>query len=66
MQQLTGGDGYQCSNEKRLVFGLGDRTTIPKLEIKWLDGSKQTFENVSADQEVVIVQGEAEVRAMTK
>ena len=66
MQQLTGGDGYQCSNEKRLVFGLGDRTTIPKLEIKWLDGSKQTFENVSADQEVVIVQGEAELRAMTK
>jgi len=57
MQQQCGGDGYESSNERRIVFGLGERTVVPKIEVRWLDGSKQTFENVTADTEYVVVQG---------
>ncbi len=58
MQQQCGGDGYESSNERRMVFGLSERPVVPKIEIRWLDGSKQTFENVAADKEYVVVQGQ--------
>jgi tetratricopeptide (TPR) repeat protein len=66
MQQLTSGDGYQSSNEKRIVFGLGDRTSIAELEIRWLDGSKQLFKNLQADQEILIIQGDASVYVLPR
>jgi tetratricopeptide (TPR) repeat protein len=56
-QQQVAGDGYQCSNERVLTFGLGERTSVPVLEIRWLDGSSESFHNIKADQELVVVQG---------
>lgn len=56
-QQQVAGDGYLCANERLLTFGLGMRTTVPKLDVRWLDGSTETFENIDADQEIVVVQG---------
>ena len=57
MQQLVAGDGYQCSNERVLRFGLGSREVVPELEVTWPDGSKQKFEHVDVGIEVVIIQG---------
>ncbi len=56
-QQRVAGDGYQCSNERVLTFGLGERTSVPVLEVRWLDGSSESFSNIKADRELVIVQG---------
>ncbi len=56
VRQRVAGDGYMCSNESILVFGLGERTSVPRLEVRWLDGSTQSFDNLAADQRITIVQ----------
>ena len=55
--QLTAGDGYQASNERRLVFGLGDATTVEKLHVRWLSGAEQTFSNIAADADLLLIEG---------
>ncbi len=61
MQQVTAGDGYQCSNQRSLCFGLGERTQVPRLEVRWLDGTTEAFESLAADREIVLVQGAGRV-----
>jgi len=57
-QQLTAGDGFAASNQRQLIFGLGDRTAIDQLTIHWPAGLDQTFSNVAADQELLLVEGQ--------
>ena len=55
--QITAGDGYQASNERRLVFGVGNAVQIDELAIHWPSGALQTFIDVPTDQEVWIREG---------
>ena len=41
---------YLSSSDKRLHFGLGDKTTIQKIEIRWPSGVRQVIKDVSSDQ----------------
>lgn len=56
-RQLTAGDGYQASNQRQLVFGLGSADHIDHLEIRWLNGTRQTFADVSVDAEYIALEG---------
>jgi hypothetical protein len=58
-RQLTAGDGYQASNERCLVFGVGDTTRVDELTVRWASGTVQRFEHVEAGQAVVLVEGGA-------
>jgi hypothetical protein len=62
--QLTAGDGYQASNERRLVVGLGNAAHIDKLVVRWLSGVEQTFSNLSADMDVLLIEGRSELVGM--
>ena len=55
-QQLTAGDGFQASNERQLVFGLGATTAIEAVEVEWPSGSRQQFSNLGLDQEWTLVE----------
>ena len=57
VQQLVGGDGYLVSNQRQLVFGLGPETSVDRLTIRWPSGTTQQFEQVTSNQEVVLVEG---------
>lgn len=57
VKQLTAGDGYQASNERRLVFALGDAGSIDELRIRWQGGAEQVFHNVPAERELLVVEG---------
>ena len=57
--QLTAGDGYMASNQRQLVFGLGDRDEIGELTVEWPSGAEATYRNVAAGVELVIVEGAA-------
>ena len=59
VRQLTAGNGFHASNERYLLFGLGDATMIDKLEVAWPNGDSQTFEQVPVNRFVRIVEGEA-------
>lgn len=57
IRQLTAGDGYQASNERRLVLGGGDAEQIDRLIIRWPSGAEQQFEDIPVSGEVLIVEG---------
>ncbi len=55
-RQLTAGDGYQASNERRLVFGLGAANKVDALTVQWPSGHQQTTNNVSVNHELLFVE----------
>jgi len=56
-KQLTAGDGYQSSNERRLVVGLGRSRAAEQVVVLWPSGRRQEFHNVAAGAEYVAVEG---------
>ena len=56
-RQLTAGDGYQASNERQLIFGLGDATEIDELTVRWPAGPTQSWNHLTADQLLLIIEG---------
>ncbi len=60
-QWLTAGDGYQASNQRQLLFGLGSHQRVDKLQIRWPSGLSQEFADLPADQEFIIVEGSPRV-----
>ena len=56
MRQLTAGNGYLVSNERRLWFGLGQSPMIDELVVNWPSGLVQQFDRLEANQEIVIVE----------
>jgi len=55
--QLTAGDGFQCSNERRIIVGLADDDRVAELDIDWPGGTTQTWRDVAADQELLVIEG---------
>jgi tetratricopeptide (TPR) repeat protein len=60
MRQLTAGDGFQASNERILVFGLGEKTAADSISIRWPSGQSQKLSSVPGDQEIVLIEGRGE------
>jgi tetratricopeptide (TPR) repeat protein len=56
-RQLMAGDGYMCSNQKLLVFGLGDTATIDRLVVQWPSGVDQSFSGLQVNREIVLIEG---------
>jgi hypothetical protein len=59
MQQITAGDGYYASNQKQLLFGLGESTGVDGLVVRWPSGRQQRFEPPAVDGEYLLVEGRA-------
>lgn len=54
-QRISGGS-YLSQHDPRIHFGLGSRKKVDRLEVSWPDGSRQTLNNVRADQILSIQQ----------
>lgn len=54
---VVSGSGYESANEQHLVIGVGDRKSVPLLEVIWPNGQRQQFHNVATQQDYAIVQG---------
>jgi hypothetical protein len=57
VRQLTAGDGYQASNERRLIFGVGKAEQIDELIVQWPSGTIQNFANIPTSREVCLPEG---------
>ena len=57
VRQLTAGDGNQCSNERRLIFGLGEAADVDRLEVRWPSGRRQQFAHLLAGTDITLVEG---------
>lgn len=61
-RQLTGGDGFHASNERRLVFGLGADSQIDGVEVTWPSGTRQMFHQLAVNQEWILIEDHAPQR----
>jgi hypothetical protein len=62
VRQLTAGDGYAASNERKLVFGLGPADRVDSASVRWPSGETETFEGWPAGTEWLIVEGRGAVK----
>ena len=63
-RMLVGGGSYLSSHDPRLVLGLGKRTKIDWLEVRWpLPGGKiERFTDLPVDRYVTIIEGEGKTK----
>ncbi|MDG2220222.1 MAG: FG-GAP-like repeat-containing protein [Rubripirellula sp.] len=57
----TGGDGFLCSHEAVVDFGVGDLNAIDRIEVQWPSGLTQEFENLETDAQYLLIEGDASV-----
>jgi hypothetical protein len=58
-QHMTAGDGYQASNQRHMIFGLGESAQAESISVEWPSGETQLFHNVAAGAELRLVEGRA-------
>jgi predicted Zn-dependent protease len=56
-----GGDGYMCTNEPIIHFGLGDAAEIDQVVVTWPSGHQQTFRNVAINRRWLVVETDDEL-----
>ncbi len=56
VRQLAQSRGYMSTSEPIVHFGLGDDTTIQRLEVAWPSGHRQVFENLPADRRYTVTE----------
>ena len=65
-RQLTAGDGYQATNQRRLDFGLGQNKDELQIEIHWIGGTTQTFHVDPTKTELIAIEGRTELFELSK
>jgi hypothetical protein len=61
-QDVISGGGFSSQNDMTLHFGLGDATSVDKLEIKWPDGTKESVEIPGVDRKLTVIEGKGVAR----
>jgi tetratricopeptide (TPR) repeat protein len=59
VREMTAGDGYYVSNQRQLVFGLGNHERIDRLTIHWPSGGQQEIADLAADREYLVIENRA-------
>lgn len=60
-QWVTAGDGYFCSDESVVDFGLGLNTTVDQVDIHWPSGQHQTIKSPAVGHRHLVVEGQAKI-----
>lgn len=66
VKQLTAGDGYQVSNQRRLVVGLGERKQVDRVTVEWMSGTRDVYRGLRAGREYLMVEGDAIPRELPR
>ena len=56
--EVHSGRSYQSHYGMRLHFGLGERDKIDRIEVRWLGGATDTYENVRVNQRVTLIEAD--------
>jgi hypothetical protein len=60
--EVHSGRSYQSHFGSQLHFGLGTRSRVDRVEVRWIGGDEEVWTNVAANQSVVVRQGGAATR----
>lgn len=55
--QLTAGDGYMASNQRQLLFGLGDCERVDEVAVDWPSGLRTVYHDLPANTEWILIEG---------
>jgi len=58
-QEVKAGEGFGSTNPTRLHFGLGKRTSVDALDIRWPDGSRRTLTSPPVNKRLRFKKGDA-------
>ena len=61
--EVHSGRSYQSHFGTRLHFGLGRRTRVDRIEVRWIGGGVDVFHGVAADRFVTITEGSTKVES---
>ena len=56
---VRSGYSYLSSSDPRTHFGLGEATTVDRIEVRWPDGHIEIFAGVKSDQIITLKKGES-------
>ena len=56
------GYSYASSSDPRVHFGLGETGHVDSLEVKWADGSRESFDVDGVDRQVTLQKGKGAQR----
>jgi enediyne biosynthesis protein E4 len=62
IDEIRSGGSYLSQNDLRLHFGLGASTRVEELIVKWPSGGVDRWQNIPADQQITVTEGEASWR----
>ena len=57
VDEVHSGRGYQSHYGSRLYFGLGKHERIDRVEVRWIGGGVDIFEDVRVDRQLTITEG---------
>lgn len=57
IRDLRSGEGFEFMSSLNAHFGIGQATTIDQVIIRWPSGAVDTFNNVSPNQRLLVVEG---------
>ena len=63
VREVRRGYGYQSQHDPRLLFGLGSRQRVERVEILWPSGRRQQLEDLPLRRYFVVREGSADVLA---
>ena len=52
--EVKAGSSYLSANDPRVFFGLGERTDVDEIRVRWPDGQQQVLEGVEGNRRLVI------------
>jgi hypothetical protein len=61
IREIAGGGSYLSQSDLRANFGLGKATRAETVEVKWPSGTRQVFQNVSADKFYLVEEGKEQL-----
>ena len=57
LDEVHSGRGYQSHYGMRLHFGLGNRERVDRIEVHWVGGGLDVFEDIAVDQLLTLTEG---------
>ena len=57
IDEVRSGGSYISQNDLRIHFGLGEKTSVDLLEIRWPSGTVDQFHKIAADQFILVEEG---------
>ena len=63
LDEVHSGRGYQSHYGMRLHFGLGGHDKADRIEVRWIGGGKDVFENVPADRLIILTEGSSQIKS---